>query len=81
MDSDPYVPTMEVIQDAVTFPRERLGEPRPISPEAFARFIAKVRADALREFADKWGDGVEGFPYWPLHECAAETEQEARDGS
>lgn len=52
MSSGPYVPTMEVVRHAVAFPRERLGEPRPIKGEAFDRFIARVRADALREAAN-----------------------------
>lgn len=43
----------------------------------FDRFIAKVKADALREVADEWGDGTEGFPYGPLHERADEIEGEA----
>lgn len=49
MSTEPYVPTMEVVRDAVTFPRERLGEPRPVSGEAFDRFVAKIKADAVRE--------------------------------
>ena len=46
-----YTPTTEVIRHAVSFPRERLGEPRPIKPEAFDRWLeqvkARARADAL----------------------------------
>lgn len=57
-----YTPTMEVVRDALTFPRERLGEPRPISSEAFDRFIAKVKADALREWADAQDALIEKFP-------------------
>ena len=49
MTTELYVPTVEIVRDAVSFPRERLGEPRPISREAFERFIAHVKTDALRE--------------------------------
>lgn len=52
MTTEPYVPTVEVVRDAVAFPRERLGEPRQISREAFDRFVAKIRAEALREAAE-----------------------------
>ena len=41
-----YTPTTEVIRDAVAFPRERLGEPRTIKPEAFDRWLEQVKAEA-----------------------------------
>ena len=41
-----YTPTTEVIRHAVSFPRERLGEPRPIKPEAFDRWLEQVKAEA-----------------------------------
>ena len=44
-----YTPTTEVIRHAVTFPRERLGEPRPIKPEAFDRWLEQVKAEAWDE--------------------------------
>ena len=44
-----YTPTTEVIRHAVAFPRERLGEPRPIKPEAFDRWLKQVRAEAWEE--------------------------------
>ena len=44
-----YTPTTEVIRDAVSFPRERLGEPRPIKPEAFHRWLEQVKAEAWEE--------------------------------
>lgn len=56
MSAEPYVPTVEVVRDAVTFPRQRLGEPRPISGEAFDRFVAKIKADSLREAAAELED-------------------------
>ena len=45
-----YTPTTEVIRHALAFPRERLGEPRPIKPEAFDRWLEQVKAEA-------WGKG------------------------
>lgn len=47
------------------------------APERFDRMIAKIKADALREFANEWGDGCEGFPYFPLIERADRIEEEA----
>ena len=44
-----YTPITEVIRDAVSFPRERLGEPRPIKPEAFDRWLEQVKAEAWEE--------------------------------
>ena len=51
-NNKPWTPTEEVIRDAVTFERDRLGEPRPIKPDAFDRFIAGLRAETLRDWAD-----------------------------
>ena len=45
-------PTTDAIRDAVTFPRDRLGEPLDISPERFAAWLARVRRDAAREALD-----------------------------
>ena len=45
-------PTTDVIRDAVTFPRDRLGEPLDISPERFEAWLARVRRDAAREALD-----------------------------
>lgn len=42
------IPTTEVIKDAVTYPRERLGEPLDISAERFDAWLARVRRDAAR---------------------------------
>ena len=44
-----HTPTTDVVRDACTFPRERLGEPRPINPEAFDRWLAEVKAEAWDE--------------------------------
>lgn len=46
-----HIPTTEVIRDAVTFPRNRLGEPLDISAERFDKWLASVKADA-------WDEGV-----------------------
>ena len=40
------VPTTDVIRDAVTFPRDRLGEPLDISGDRFDAWLARVRRDA-----------------------------------
>lgn len=40
--SDVYTPTTEVIKDAVTYPRRRLGEPRDIDADAFDRWLDSV---------------------------------------
>ena len=51
-----YTPPTEVIRQAVTFERNRLGEPRTISVEKFERWLTKndaeVAAKALEEAAD-----------------------------
>lgn len=47
------IPTTEVVKDAVTYPRERLGEPLDISPERFEAWLAQVRRDAAREALDQ----------------------------
>jgi len=41
-----YIPTTEVIKDACTFPRERLGEPRNMKPEDFDRWLEQVKEEA-----------------------------------
>lgn len=40
-------------------------------------YLAKIKADELRDFAKGWGDGREGFPYFPLMERADRLEEEA----
>ena len=59
-----YTPTTEVIRHALAFPRERLGEPRPIKPEAFDRWLAQVKAEA-------WNEG---------HHAGQHNEHEYRQG-
>lgn len=44
-----YTPTTLVVKHAVTFERERLGEPRPIKSEAFDRWLKQVKAEAWHE--------------------------------
>lgn len=50
------IPTTEVIKDAVTFPRDRLGEPLDISPERFEAWLARVRRDAAKA---AWDEAIE----------------------
>ena len=49
--ADEYTPTTDVVLDAVTFPRRRLGEPRDMTEAAFSRWLAgpdaEIRAEAL----------------------------------
>lgn len=52
-------PTTEVIKDAVTFPRERLGEPLDISPERFEAWLAGVKRDAAREALDGLAEHID----------------------
>lgn len=46
---DDWTPTYEVVLDAVTFPRERLGEPRSMKKVEFDRWLAKVEAESYRK--------------------------------
>ena len=48
-----YTPTTEVIRHALAFPRERLGEPRPIKPGAFDRWLEQVKAEVWDECCDE----------------------------
>lgn len=65
------VPTTEVIRDAVTFPRDRLGEPLDISAERFDAWLNIVKAQAIRDVAT-------GFIDWEVvyghEEATPETE-------
>lgn len=45
-------PTAEVIRDAVTYPRDRLGEPLDISAERFDAWLAQMKRDAARGALD-----------------------------
>lgn len=65
---------VKTVREAV---REYAGDGEGIDDAILDGFILKVRADALRAFADEWGDGNEGFPYGPLYERVAELEGEA----
>jgi len=57
-----WTPTTEVIRDAVTFPRERLGEPRPIKAAAFDRWLEQVKAEA-------WDEGHRTPQVREAHDC------------
>ena len=58
-----YTPTTEVIRHALAFPRERLGEPRPIKPEAFDRWLEQVKAEVWDECCyETMGQGTAQIP-------------------
>lgn len=91
MSSEPYVPSEEEMREYVVVG----GEYRPWAPPgdgtetargaAFDRFIAKVRADTLRAFADELESQERVSPddamtILAMRERADEIEQEARDG-
>ena len=65
------IPTTEVIKDAVTYPRDRLGEPLDISPERFEAWLARIKRDAAREALDGL---AEQFNNW----AEATAEESAR---
>lgn len=48
-----YTPNTDVIRDAVTFERNRLGEPRTIKVEAFERWLAAHDAEVLQAAIDR----------------------------
>lgn len=52
-------PTTEVIRDAVTYPRDRLGEPLDIDGARFDVWLEQVKRDAARSaldgLLDTWG--------------------------
>ena len=55
----PFEPTNEVVKDAACWQRRRLGEPRGVDPDAYDRWLAGVRAEALRDAA-KHVDEIDG---------------------
>lgn len=65
MSDTEYTPTIEVIRHALAYPRERLGEPRPISNAQFDRALAAHD----REVAAKaWDEGLDaGRDRWMDH--------------
>lgn len=81
MSSEPYVPSeVELIGCYAKIMEEEAGEDYATAWADAERGIAMVKAEALREAAEEWGDGNEGFPYAGLHERADQIEQEARNG-
>lgn len=42
--------TDEVVKDAACWPRMRLGEPRGVEREAFDRWLARVKVEAVEEY-------------------------------
>lgn len=77
MSAKPHTPTAEDFVNLFAASTEGGFLAMSNRAKTARRGIAKVRADALREFADEWGDGNEGFPFWPLHDRADEIEETA----
>ena len=78
MSTEPYTPDeAELIGCYAGAMEEQAGESYDKAKADAERGIAKIKADALREFAKEWGDGREGFPYFPLMERADRIEAEA----
>ena len=65
--SDDYTPTTDVVRDAVTFPRRRLGEPRDMTEAEFSRWLAahdaEIRAEALAPIRA----ALDGHPACDVH--------------
>lgn len=55
--------TTEVVKDAVTFPRTRLGEPRTINAEDFDRWLARVKKQAAAEAVESFANTFQGDSY------------------
>ncbi|MNW51299.1 hypothetical protein D3C74_287830 [compost metagenome] len=49
--ADEYTPRTDVVRHALTFPRLRLGEPRPMTPEAVDRWIETIRQEERERIA------------------------------
>lgn len=67
-----WTPTYEVLLDALTYPRDRLGEPLDMTKEQFDRFLNHERAEAIRGVAT-------GFIDWDIlygHEPESEQYRE-----
>lgn len=82
MSSEPYVPSEDVVKRAYVDAHlrdDRGGISEEVSEPEFDRFIAKVRADTLREFAAKDIPSAVEARRTLLAE-ADRIEQEARDG-
>lgn len=63
-----WTPSYEVILDALTYPRDRLGEPLNMTKEQFDRFLNHERAEAIRDVST-------GFIDWDiLYGHSPETE-------
>lgn len=68
-----WTPSYEVVKDAVTYPRDRLGEPLDMTKEQFDRFLNHERAEAIRHVAT-------GFIDWDIlygHEPETDDYREA----
>ena len=60
--SDDYTPTTDVVRDAVTFPRRRLGEPRDMTEAAFDRWLAAHDAEIREQTLAPIRAALDGHP-------------------
>ena len=69
-------PTTDAIRDAVTFPRDRLGEPLDISPERFEAWLARVRRDAAANALYEVATDIDNYDdYVMVHNRAKRIEE------
>ena len=59
-----YTPNTDVIRQAVTFERNRLGEPRTIKVEAFERWLAAHDSEVAAKVLDRAVDRVLVSDWW-----------------
>ena len=65
--SDDYTPTTDVVRDAVTFPRRRLGEPRDMTEAAFDRWLAAHDAEIREQALAPIRAALGGHPACDVH--------------
>ena len=65
--SDDYTPTTDVVRDAVTFPRRRLGEPRDMTEAAFDRWLAARDAEVREQTLAPIRAALDGHPVCDVH--------------
>ena len=69
-------PTTDAIRDAVTFPRDGLGEPLDISPERFEAWLARVRRDAAANALYEVATDIDNYDdYVMVHNRAKRIEE------
>ena len=62
-----HVPTTDVVRDAVTFPRRRLGEPRDMTEAAFDRWLAARDAEVREQTLAPIRAALDGHPVCDVH--------------